>query len=106
MNSAGNQRRTWCYVADALSGILHILLHANAGEVYNVAYSKSIASIYEYAKTLAKIAGQKVYMPKDVSAIIGGDSILDGNKLVKIGWEPKYNLKTGLKHTFEIKKHI
>lgn len=102
LNTMGNQRRTWCYVADATAGILQILLCAKSGAVYNVAHTKSIATIFEYATTLANIAGVRVCISANIYG--GGNSILDGTKLIELGWQPQYDLQTGLLHTFNIKK--
>lgn len=100
LNSAGTQRRTWCYVADAAAAILRVLLCADTGAVYNIASPASIATVREYAETLAEIAGIHVRVNSDAPG--GGDSVLDGRKLIKFGWTPKYDLQTGLRHTFEM----
>lgn len=102
LNSAGAQRRTWCYVADAAAAILRVLTCAETGAAYNIASPVSIATVREYAETLAEIAGVNVRVNSDVPG--GGDSVLDGTKLIKFGWTPKYELETGLHHTFEIAK--
>ena len=34
---------------------------------------------------------------------VGGNSILDGTKLIKLGWAPQYDLETGLQHSYFIK---
>lgn len=102
LHTAGTQRRTWCYVADAVAGILQILLSAKSGEVYNVAHENSVATIFEYATMLANIAGVRVCVEENVS--VGGNSILDGTKLIKLGWAPQYDLETGLQHSYFIKK--
>ncbi|MBR1953532.1 MAG: NAD-dependent epimerase/dehydratase family protein [Alphaproteobacteria bacterium] len=53
LNSQGNQRRSWVYVADVASGILFVMLNASRGDNYNIANNKSVATIYQYACTMA-----------------------------------------------------
>lgn len=103
LRSHGLHRRTWCYVADAVAGLLHILLKTEPGVVYNVANTDCVATLREFALQLAKLAGVKVeFNNYDVSKPI--DSVLSGDKLIATGWHPKYDLARGLRHTFEIKK--
>jgi len=56
MKSKGEQKRTYCYVADAVSALLYILLNGENAQVYNIANPNSIVSVAQYAKTLADIA--------------------------------------------------
>lgn len=100
LHSNGRQRRSWCYVADAVGGILRVLLCGKAGNAYNIANSASVATILEFAQTMANIAGVSVvYSDTDTSK---ADCILDATKLMQIGWLPEYGLSTGLRHTLDI----
>ena len=108
MKSEGLQRRTYCYVADAVSGILTILLNGKSAEAYNIANPNSIVSVREYAQTLAEVSGVelKFDIPDEVEAkgfSKPADSILDSTKLQSIGWKALYNIKDGLTNTFKIK---
>ena len=60
MKSSGEQFRSWCYVVDCVSALLHILLNGECGEVYNIADVESNISIRELAETIASIGGRKV----------------------------------------------
>lgn len=60
MKSTGEQFRSWCYVVDCVSALLHILLKGKCGEAYNIADEKSNISIRELAETIARIGGKKV----------------------------------------------
>jgi len=109
LKSKGLQRRTYCYVADAVSALLYILLNGKNGEVYNVANSDSIVSVSEYANILANIANVSVSyeIPDEIESrgySKPADSILDSSKLQSIGWKPFYNIHTGLEHTIKLKK--
>lgn len=106
MKSAGTQVRSFMYVKDAARAIMTIAEKGNAGEAYNVSNRNSMGSIREYAGTLADIAGVKLVFenPDDVEA--AGYSkvtraVLDPAKLENLGFEAGYDLKKGLKETFE-----
>lgn len=109
MKSEGLQKRTYCYVADVVYAMLYVILYGKDGDVYNVANPNSIASVREYAETLSEIAGVSLEfeIPSEIEKQGYSkplDSILDATKLQKLGWQPQYDLKTGLSHTLIIKK--
>ena len=111
MKSEGLQRRTYLYVADAISAILLVLSNGKNAEFYNVANLDSIASVREYASILAKTSnvGLKFETPDDIEKRGYSkplDSILNSDKLINLGWRPFYGLKEGLSNTIKIKKEI
>ena len=111
MKSKGEQRRTYCYVADAVCALLYILLYGENAQVYNIANPNSIVSVAEYAKTLANIAGVelKFELPDEIEArgySKQADSILSAQKLINLGWQPFYNIEKGLENTVKIKKEL
>ena len=111
LKSKGTQRRTYCYVMDAVSGILAVLFRGKAGEAYNVANDQSIATIAEVAQTIAKIAGTKVIfdLPDDVESkgfSRPQNCVLKTDKIKALGWNGKYRLNEGLNETFEILKEM
>ena len=111
MKSKGEQKRTYCYVADAVSALLYILLNGENAQVYNIANPNSIVSVAQYAKTLADIAkvNLKFELPDEVEAkgySIQADSILSAQKLINLGWEPLYNIEQGLNNTIKIKREL
>lgn len=104
MKSEGHQRRTWCYIADAVSGLLYILLNGGKSEVYNIANPNSVASVREYAQIMSEISGVKLKfeLPDEIERkgySKPADSVLDSAKLRDFGWKPLYDLKTGVYHT-------
>lgn len=105
LKSAGNQVRSWCYVADTVSAILYVLCNGISGETYNIANPESVASIYEYASILANIAGVEVNFAPGAThnRAKKSDSILNADKLLALGWRPVFDLKTGLQHSFALK---
>lgn len=109
MKSEGLQKRTYCYVADTVSAILFILLNGKNKEVFNIANPNSIASVRQYAQTLANISGVnlKFELPDNLEKqgySKTANSILDSSKLIKLGWKAVYDLQDGLNHTYKIKK--
>lgn len=107
MKSPGLQVRSFCYVKDAAEGLLYILLKGASGEAYNIANKNSVATIREYAETLATLGGVKIRNEfpsedetKGYSKI--SRAVLDGTKLEQLGWVPQYDLESGLKDTLEI----
>ena len=106
LKSKGEQRRTYSYVVDVVSGIFKVLFNGLNGEIYNVANENSIASIAEVASICAEIAGTKVVfdLPDKIEKkgfSQSKDCILDNSKLKSLGWNGKYTLKQGLVETIE-----
>ena len=62
LKSKGLQKRTYCYVADAVSGLLKVLFDGVSVEIYNVANDQSIATIAEVANTIAELTDTKVVL--------------------------------------------
>lgn len=106
LKSEGSQRRTYCYVIDAVSALLAVLEKGENGEIYNISNENSVASIAEVASACAEIAGTEVVfdLPDAIEAKGFSQSkncILDNSKLKSLGWEGKYSLKEGLEETLE-----
>lgn len=111
LKSPGIQRRSYCYSADAVSGILSLLFKGQMGEAYNVANNASTITIVELAESVAKIAGtQVVYSNPEAIEKQGyskqNDAVLDEGKLRSIGWMPQYTIKEGMDRTIKILKDI
>ena len=60
LNSAGNQMRSYTYLADSASAILSVMTSGESGNAYNIANSQSITTIAGYAKEVAAQTGTKV----------------------------------------------
>ena len=106
MKSTGEQFRSWCYVVDCVSALLHILLKGESGEAYNIADADSNISIRELAETIAAIGGRKVVIDlPDVDEKRGFNpvtkSIFSTDKLESLGWKPKNHISTGMKNTIK-----
>lgn len=109
MKSPGTQIRSFCYVKDAAAGLLYILLKGTLGNAYNIANKNSIATIREYAETLASISGVKIRneFPPEVEAHGYSQisrAVLDAAKLEGLGWKAQYDLRQGLEDTVNLLK--
>ena len=107
LKSEGLQRRTYCYLMDAVSGILTVLFKGESGQAYNVANEKSIASIAEVAETVARICGTQVVrdLPNEIEQrgfSRPQNCILDNSKLLALGWQGQYTLEQGMRATIDI----
>ena len=106
MKSTGEQFRSWCYVVDCASALLHILLKGGSGEAYNIADANSNISIRELAETIAKIGGKKVVidMPdadEQKGFNVVTKSVFSTEKLELLGWRAQSNMLDGLSHAIE-----
>ena len=99
LHTKGETVRNYCYISDAVSAILYILLHGEDGAAYNVSNDNTAISIYGMAELAAELSdfGISVVVKNDVSAEMGYNPVikvrLDSGKLKELGWEPKYNLR-------------
>lgn len=106
MKSKGQQRYSYCYIADAVSGLFKVLLDGQNGEVYNISDNDEGMTLSEYAEYIASLANLKVRyeIENNESVSKATFAILDTRKIKSIGWEPQYSVREGLKRTYLIKK--
>lgn len=100
LNSDGTRVFSFCYVTDAVSAILTIMLAGTAGEVYNVSDKDSVASLKEIAQVSAEIANVSLHLQPSNIAAISKDTVVDSSKLEEIGWQPLTNIHSGLKKQY------
>lgn len=109
LKSSGNQYYSYTYVADAVSGLLYVLLNGKSGEAYNIADEASDIMLKDLAAIIAGIAGKEVVFEIPDAVEAAGYSTatkarLDGSKLKSLGWSAKYDIKSGMKRTINILK--
>ena len=105
LNSPGLQRRTYCYVLDAVTGMLQIMGSGTVGEVYNVANSESLVTIRRLGEIIAQQVGVKLLLggiPEGTDLVQTGNKILDCNKLEQIGWEAVVGIEEGVARTIAV----
>lgn len=110
LKSKGEQLFSYVYVADAVSGILTVLLEGETGEAYNVSDSDSDIYLKELAQLLAGISNTQVVfrLPGEVEAkgfSKATKAVLNSSKLQLLGWKALYSIEDGVKKTVQILKN-
>jgi nucleoside-diphosphate-sugar epimerase len=101
MHTNGTSIANCCYTADAVSGLLTLLLKGNDGEAYNIANPDACMTIRDMAELVAnEVCGSKikvvVKVPDDIARRgYASDARykLNVDKLKALGWTPSYGLK-------------
>ena len=111
LKSAGTQYYSYTYMADAVSGLLTVLLSGESGEAYNIADAGSDIMLKDLAAIIAETAGREVVFELPDAVEAAGYSTatkarLDGSKLKGLGWKPAYNIEEGLQRTIAVLKEI
>lgn len=106
LKSEGNQKYSYTFVTDAVSGVLYTLLCGESSQAYNIADKESNITLKELAEYLAEAAGVKVVFELPDEKEKSGYStatkaMLDAGKLEEIGWSPRVHMKEGLRCTVE-----
>lgn len=105
LKSKGNQRFSYCYVADIATGIFTLLTSGVNGEVYNISDDDDGMTLGGYAEFIASLAGMKVVyqIEDDVAASKASFALLDTSKIKALDWRPMYTVKEGMERTYRIK---
>ena len=107
LKSAGTQLFSYAYVADAVAGILTVLLHGEKGMSYNVADENSDVTLKDLAGIIAEHSGQKVIFDLDNDLAKQGYSSatlsrLNPSRLKALGWTSRYDMRAGITRTLDI----
>ncbi len=91
LNTRGETERCYCYIADAVTGILTVLLKGGDGEFYNIATDGSYCSVADMAGRVAKEYGINVRYDLQGGKDKGfADTLyidLNTDKLRSLGWK-------------------
>jgi dTDP-glucose 4,6-dehydratase len=92
--------RDWIYVGDHCSAIDFVLHNGKNGEIYNIDGGNELTNL-EITYRLLKMLGKNESSIEYIEDRKGHDFrySLDGSKLEKMGWKPKYNFDTALEQT-------
>jgi len=109
LKSEGLQYYSYTYVADAVAGLLYVMLQGECGEAYNIADESSDIRLRDLAEIMASYGGHKVVyeIPDSVEArgySTATKARLDGTKIHGLGWKPKYDIHDGVYRTLDILK--
>ncbi len=96
----GKQVRDWLYVRDHCSAVLFLLECGEPGEVYNISTNHECTNM-EMTKSILKLLNKPETLIQHVTDRPAHDRrySLDSSRLQKLGWKPKWNLKTGIEKT-------
>lgn len=108
LKSKGNQRYSYCYVADAVSGIFKALLDGTAGQAYNISDDDEGITLGGYAEFIASLAGKSVVyqIENNTSVSKATYALLNNNKIKEIGWKSNFSVCNGLKRSYDIYKQL
>ena len=107
LKSAGTQYYSYTYVADAVAGLLTVLLCGKKGEAYNISDEASDVMLKDLAGIIAKICSTKVVfeLPDAVEAAGFSKATkarLDNEKIKELGFQAGYDLEKGIRRTIEL----
>ena len=111
LKSEGTQYFSYAHVYDAVSGLLHVLLHGESGQAYNLGDPGSDIQLRDLAKLIADYTGKKVIFDLPNATEKAGFStatkaLLCGDKLRSLGWHPRYDIQEGIAETIDILRSI
>lgn len=102
LKSSGDAIRSFCYLTDAIIGMIQISLYGKVGDAYNLANETEPISIKKLANMISKINSQEIiYDTKQSHAGYCNYSRVELNtsKLEKLGFKPEITLFDGIKRT-------
>ncbi len=108
LKSEGTQKFSYLHVADAVSGLLHILLFGIDGEAYNLADKESDIMLKDLAGLIAKASGVKVVFELPDAQEAAGYSkatfaLMDGNKAHdELEWSARMSISEGISRTLYV----
>lgn len=107
LKSGGTQYYSYTYVADAVSGLLTVMLIGENGRAYNIADSSGDITLKELAEYIANIVGTKVVfdIPSEIEKVgysTATKARLDGKLLKSLGWFMKYDIYQGIERTIKL----
>lgn len=111
LKSEGLQRYSYCYVKDAVAGILYAWLVGQDGEAYNVSDDmEEVISLRQIAQIIASASGTRVVFDLPDEKEAKGFSkvttcVMSNTKLHALGWRPMDTLATGLEKTLRLLRH-
>lgn len=107
LKSKGEQYYSYTYVADAVAGLLVVLLKGAIGVAYNVSSEKTNVHLKDFAKLCAESCGKNVVfeLPSEAEQkgfSIAMQAILSNDRIREIGFVPRYTMKDAINRTIQI----
>ena len=109
LKSEGNQYYSYTYVADAVSGLLTVLLNGKNGEAYNISDESCDIRLKDLAKMIADYSKTKVVfeVPDEIERAGFSKATkarLDNKKIKELNWKCMYSLEDAIYKTLNILK--
>lgn len=106
LKSEGRQYFSYLHVADAVSGILTVMLKGECGHAYNVADEASDIRLRDLAALVAEHCGRKVVFDLPQASESAGFSPatlarLDGSALKALGWCCAFDIAAGIRNVLD-----
>jgi UDP-glucuronate decarboxylase len=106
LNSAGEAKRVFCYIADATQAFFTVLLKGKSGEAYNVANPSAEISIAGLADLLVSLYPEKklTVLKRAAHSELASktpQTLPDIAKITALGWCPETGLAAGFRRTIE-----
>ena len=101
IQGTGEETRAFCYIDDAIDGILKMVENGEAGELYHIGTQEEV-DVRGLVLEIAAQMGLKINIVK--GQLLEGSTLRrcpDIEKMSALGYLPKYNLKEGLRLTVE-----
>lgn len=110
MYSAGEQRRSFAYVADCASGLLTVLAGGEGGQVYGISSGES-CTVRAFAEVCAGLGGSRVEMHLPSGTEIAETSpikeqIVENGGLKALGWQAAFSVRDGIRRSLQIIKEM
>jgi nucleoside-diphosphate-sugar epimerase len=107
LKSKGDQFFSYNYVADAVAGLLQVLLNGEVGTAYNVSSEKTNVHLRDFAQLCSEYNGKNVVfdLPNETESkgfSIATTAILDNTRIKSIGFTPHYTMKDAVWRTIKI----
>ena len=112
LKSNGATNRSFCYVTDTVTAMLHVLLDGENCVPYNISNEKSNTTIRGFAQAACEVfpeRNMKLAFANPEDEIMPEPSpndptpeIMDNKRIRSIGWEPKVDLKEGIRRAVAI----
>ncbi|WP_033149725.1 NAD(P)-dependent oxidoreductase [Prevotella sp. RM4] len=105
LHTTGESSRPYCYTMDSVSAVLYILLRGSDGEAYNVANEDTYISARSMAEYLRDNFSSSIEVILDIKNGLGYAPVtkqrLSTQKLLSLGWKPRYSLYRIFENLFE-----
>ncbi|MBQ0001865.1 MAG: NAD-dependent epimerase/dehydratase family protein [Clostridiales bacterium] len=102
LHTDGSKAHCYCYTADAILGLLTVLLKGNSGEAYNISNESTFGTIRGMAEMLTEKypeSGSKLIfdIPEDANKYGYAPTsrmLVNAEKLTALGWSPEISLES------------